>query len=199
MTQKRLEDPRDLYVKSPEPLSIPDLAKQFKGKKGMSKGQLYRRCREENWVKRRKDYFDKVEQKAEVISVERAASKKAITLDELNEEAANRARMLLKINEQKLKDAVKEREVTGPDGTVYKEKFVNIAPKDLRTIQKNILELHAALRLYANFDPDKPVESKSDNSNDDSFLDTLFAPIFASLGTRKEETPDAGADPPPAS
>ena len=50
------------------------------------------------------------------------------------------------------------------------------------------------MRLYCNFDPDKPVEAKSDNSNDDAFLDALFEPIF---GPKEVKKADAGTDPAP--
>lgn len=191
---KRLDDPKDVYVRSPEPVSLTQLVALFKGTRGCSYSQLARRCRYEAWVVEREKFFAKVEQKAETMaSTKLAKQKRVITLEELNDDAYSRAQMLLKINEQKIKDAVKKRQVKAPDGQAYQEPYVDMEPRELRTIQQNILELHRAMRLYCNFDPDKPVEAKADNSKDDTFLDALFEPIF---GPREVKKADAGTDTP---
>ncbi len=96
-------------------------------------------------------------------------------LEDLNDDAYNRTLTLLRMNEQILNDSIKE---------VGGKKVVNLSPKDLRTIQTNIVELHHELRLYSNFHPDRPIEDKSDNSDDDAVLAELFGELLGSFETQ---------------
>ncbi len=193
-TPERLIDAKELYVKSPEPVSLTAMAKMYPGRKGWSYDGLTKRCRKEKWVQARAKFWTKVEQKAETIAVQQIAKKKAVTLEELNDDATKRTRMLLQLNEKLLQDAFYAKGSIGPDGKKVKKDFFDMAPRELRTIQQNILEIHAALRLYANFDPDRPIEAQADNSKDNSFLDALFEPILGKV----EKLKDAGSDNPPA-
>lgn len=188
----RVDDPKDYYVQSPEPISLRELSEHpnFKGRKGCSEHNLQKRCRHEGWIKQRDEFLAKAEQKSTEVALQKIAKKQAIKLEDLNDEATKRTRALLAMNEQLLKDALREVEVTGPDGKRYTEKKLDISPKDLRTLQMNILDLQGALRLYANFDPDRPVEALADNSNDDSFLDALFEDVLGPREKKQDGTPD---------
>lgn len=94
------EDPRDLYVKLG--LSLEDVAKQLKGRKGCSLGHLTRRCGKEKWLAQRQEWERKVQAEADARSVVTAADQRAKQLTRIRRVEAAADTALAKI-ELKLK------------------------------------------------------------------------------------------------
>lgn len=151
------------------------MAERYKGKAGHSYHQLEKRCRKEKWVEQRAKYQEKLKQKTEEELVEAVVKKTVRRLEDLNEDAYNRTRFLLAINEQKIKNSIVE---------VGGQKVCKLDSKELRTLQTNIIELHHELRLYSNFHPDRPIEDKSDNSDDESVLTELFGELIGAFDSK---------------
>jgi DNA primase catalytic subunit len=173
--QPSVKSARAAYIYSEDPVSIAELAKRYKGKRGHSIQQLQKRCAAEKWVEQRQKHQAKRTEKIEEELITVAAKNAARRLEDLNNDAYNRTMTLLKMNEQKLNDAIKE---------VGGKKVVNLEPKELRILQTNIIELHHELRLYSNFHPDRPIEDKSDNSDDESVLNELFGELIGAFDSK---------------
>jgi len=68
-------DPRDIYVR--EGVSLEDLAKRLKGRKGCSLGNLERRCRKEKWGEQRSEWERKAQAETDARTVVTAAEHRA--------------------------------------------------------------------------------------------------------------------------
>lgn len=140
---------RTLYVQS-ENLAIEELARQLEGIEGCSYSSLEKLCTAEDWPRQRREFWAKVQQKADAQASTQIAKKRAKGLEQLNDEAIKRTELLLKINEQRLNDGIQKQ----PDGTSK----ITLSPGDLGKITRTIMALQHELRLHHNFEPDKPIE-----------------------------------------
>lgn len=92
------EDPRDLYVK--HGMSLEDVAKRLKGRKGCSAGQLRRRSAREKWPAQRDDWDSKVRQEADARSVVTAADQRAKQLARIRRVETTAEELLGKLEEK---------------------------------------------------------------------------------------------------
>jgi hypothetical protein len=79
------KDPKNLYIKSEEPISLRQLAKLYKGKKGCSLTTLETRCNKENWPKLRSEFWGEVEAKTRQKEIEKKSDLLAASLADLNQ------------------------------------------------------------------------------------------------------------------
>jgi hypothetical protein len=170
------EDPRDHYIYSENKISLKELSKLYRGKRGCSFSWLKKRCGSEGWEVLRTRYHAEKDQKTREKILEQTSEKKAKTLSQLNEEHSKRVQNLIKINEQILKQAMSQEidQETGEIRTV-----IAMSPSDIRRITASIIDAQNAERLYHNFAPKSPIEDKADNSGDEDILLELFGDLLA--------------------
>lgn len=77
------------YVCSPEPVSLETLSKRWAGLKGCTVGNLMRRSRKENWVKRRKSYQAKVHEDVERRLLDRQSEERSRQIEEASKRHAD--------------------------------------------------------------------------------------------------------------
>jgi len=155
-------DPMDLYIFTDKPVTLHQLAALYKGKEGCSLHAIVTRSRSENWRELRRHAAKNIQKTINKKVVEKIADKKSNVIAKLNGDAIDVTQKLLKINMAKLQENIHNGHVA-------------LSPKDLRALTQNIIDLNHELRLYNNYQPDKPVEVTPEitDQNSDPLLDAL--------------------------
>lgn len=149
------KDPRDYFVRAESELSLGELAKVYKGRKGCSYGQICRRSAAEKWVSQRDVFAKERRIKTDEKTIEKSSEQQSKTIHQVNDEALKRADMLTKINEELLKSYfVVEKQADGSE-----TKSLKCTARELRQVTQTLIDLEHAKRLFLNIEPNKPYET----------------------------------------
>lgn len=156
--QKLPEDPRDYYVHND--ISIEELAKLYKGKKGCSLGNLKRRCRFENWESQLSQNYSKTILKTDEKAIEKKSDQIASDLSWRGMfRNTMREEMLSVVNEIKLARTSGLIGLTVQDGEGFLNKVYEIYQKGaidlLKEMEKHDMKLEL-VEAEKPPEPDKP-------------------------------------------
>lgn len=152
------KDPADLYITTAKKVSIRELAELY----DLSASHLRHIAAKEKWTARRKKYQKTLEEKKTENIAEAAAFEGLKTLAVLNNEHSDTINQLKKLNAQLImQNTCLE---IGPDG---KETLVvKMKAYELRTIQRNVLELIGYERLIHNYPRLDPIKEQAGDTID---------------------------------
>lgn len=159
------EDPRDYYINNK--ITLDDLVKAYKGKKGCSKRQLAERSRREKWLEQRQAQSNRVAIKTTEKTAEKIAEKTSKTLIELNEEHNSLVEQLVAMGRGLLNQYITIDKTTG-------RKTLTCKSSEYRAVAQTILDLIHAQRLFHNFEPNKPMEGAGGDGKENGNLDELI-------------------------
>jgi hypothetical protein len=151
------EDPKDYYINNK--VTLDDLVRAYRGKKGCSKRQLAERSRREKWLELRQEQSNRVAIKTTEKTAEKIAERTAKTLSELNEEHNALVEQLVGMGRGLLNQYITIDKDTG-------KKKLNCKSSEYRAVAQTILDLIHAQRLFHNFDPNKPMEGTGGDKPD---------------------------------